>query len=372
MRQPLRHLTIINQTAGSYSAWEVKEIEKQLKRFPSSLTGEVVVTSSLSELEATLIRHQGECPDLLGLGGGDDTASWVLTMAERVWGRIPEIAYFSMGRVNSLTAFLGLSDGLADKIKKVGKMPSTKALQLARYISDRASFEQELQTREVALLDINGRKGFNIGLGAVPRILWTYFGRSIRDYQALEQSLSEAAPENYPGLLEERLQRKNHYGFVRNLGAVYALGTALQTIMASANPYSALTRFYQQPLPAKIYLDGRRVDGEMPPLTAIFVSSYGELNLGVKGITLTLNPEAANNPRKVRAVLCPEPVLGVVRQLPKLARGEKLDKVYYMTAREMRIEADGPILATVEDGFIAAREFTVTLYKHPLRFVAPF
>ncbi|HLC88766.1 MAG TPA: diacylglycerol kinase family protein, partial [Candidatus Nanoarchaeia archaeon] len=120
MRQPLRHLTIINQTAGSYSAWEVKEIEKQLKRFPSSLTGEVVVTSSLSELEATLIRHQGECPDLLGLGGGDDTASWVLTMAERVWGRIPEIAYFSMGRVNSLTAFLGLSDGLADKIKKVG------------------------------------------------------------------------------------------------------------------------------------------------------------------------------------------------------------------------------------------------------------
>jgi len=101
-------------------------------------------------------------------------------------------------------------------------------------------------------------------------------------------------------------------------------------------------------------------------------SVSGELNLGVKGITLTLNPEAANNPRKVRAVLCPEPVLGVVRQLPKLARGEKLDKVYYMTAREMRIEADGPILATVEDGFIAAREFTVTLYKHPLRFVAPF
>src|SRR3989344_3047548 len=141
---PLKQLLIVNKTARSYYPWETRLIEHLLNRFSSSLRTDVVITSSLSELEQAVQEHK-DIPDILGFGGGDDTASRVLTAVAENWGRIPDyLANYAMGNVNSLADFLNLSDGTIDKLKKKLRFSSTKAIQLSRRISDTLSYHKKL------------------------------------------------------------------------------------------------------------------------------------------------------------------------------------------------------------------------------------
>ena len=360
--QPLRQLLIINKTARSYHQWETRLIEHLLNRFSSSLRTDVVVTSSLSELELAVQEYK-DIPDILGFGGGDDTASRVLTAAAKSWGRIPDyLANYAMGNVNSLADFLHLSDGTIDKLKKKLRFRSTKAIQLSRRISDTLSYHKKLPTEEVGLLDINGRKCFNFGLGATPKLIWTYFGKSIREYRLLEEKLADSAPEEYPQVLDKLL------GNPRDVNPFYAAATGLRTIASFLIP-SPHNYFYQEPIRGEVYIDGKRV--ETAGLDGIYISTYGKLNFGIKGITLTISPGARDEPGKIEVVLCSQSVLGVVKQIPKLARAERLENIEYLRCSEFELRTEQPQLGVVEDSFIAGKVFKVK-YDQPLNFISPF
>lgn len=384
MDKPWRHLTIINETAGSYSRWETEEIRRILNE-SENLEGRVASTFSVQELNAILRGYQESPPDILGFGGGDDTASCVLTAVKKIWGRIPDyVAHYAMGKVNNLPALLDLSDGLTDKLKKRLHIHSTKAIQLARYISKRSSLAQDPLTEKIELLDVNGRKCFNVGFGVVPKLMWTYFGKSVEEYQQLEDRLRVTSTTEHQRLINEAFYSHHDSGLIRNSGAVYAISTALRTIFSSINPRSSRNGFYQQPLDGEVLIDGELV--EIPSLNGIYISSYGQLNFGVKGVTLTISPGAREDgenksekatksvtenatERTMEVVLCPETVWGVVKQLPKLARGERLDNLHYVQAGKVTVRNLQPILCTVEDAFLVANEFTVR-YDQTLNFIS--
>jgi len=357
---PLKQLLIVNKTARSYYSWETRFIEHLLNRFSSSLRTDVVITSSLSELEQAVQEHKN-IPDILGFGGGDDTASRVLTAVAESWGRIPDyLANYAMGNVNSLADFLNLSDGTIDKLKKKMQIKSTKAIQLASRISDTLCYNQKIPTEEVGLLDINGRKGFNVGFGATPKLIWTYFGKSIREYRLLEEKLADSAPEEYPQVLDKL------FGDPRDVNPFYAAATGLRTIASSLIP-SPHNYFYQEPIKGEIYIDGKKV--ETAGLDGIYISTYGKLNFGIKGITLTISPGARDEPGKIEVVLCSQSVLGVVKQIPKLARAERLKNVEYLQCREFELRTEQPQLGVVEDSFIAGKVFKIR-YDQPLNFIS--
>ncbi|MBU0459344.1 MAG: hypothetical protein KKH52_01920 [Nanoarchaeota archaeon] len=367
MGRPLKQLTIANAAAGNCKKWEVQKVAKILNRFPNFLESEVIVTSSLKKLEAALIKYRDYHPDILGFMGGDATLSQGLTKAEEIWGWIPnQIAHFPAGKVCNLANELRLNGGLRDKLKKRVQIPYTEAIQLAREMSDKASFNQEFKTEEIDLLDVNGRKGFNVALGAAPKLIWAYFHHSKIEYNRLEERLKISATEEYQKVIDQCFQNSN--GLLRSLGAVYALSTALETIVSSVNPHSSRNKFYEQPFLGQVFLDGEEFISDQ--LNTIYISSCGTLNFGVKGITLKVIPEARKAKGKVPIALSSESVWGVVSQLWGLYKGKELDLASYHAPEEVRIVGKEPIIYLVEDDLFAADELMIK-YNRTLKFISP-
>ena len=142
------HLTILNQNAGNFNWPDAVNIFHYLNQ----VNGEVVTTESLSHLEEILKKNEENQPKIIGLGGGDGTASRTLTLVDKIWGKIPEhIASYPMGTMNNISIFSGVHS-FWDKIKRrIGG--KTKPVQLADYISTSIQEDLPLNTKDIALLD---------------------------------------------------------------------------------------------------------------------------------------------------------------------------------------------------------------------------
>jgi len=103
---------------------------------------------------------------------------------EKYWGKIPNIiAPYALGTMNNWALTFRLSDGLVDKVKKAIGLGETKPLRLARYIAESVQNGKNLSTERMGLFDLNGEKGFNFGMGLVPKLVWGYYGKNIEQYQ---------------------------------------------------------------------------------------------------------------------------------------------------------------------------------------------
>lgn len=377
MPSTLTYLCIFNTTAGSYSLWEVRRIKEILNADPRSLKGEVFATNSQKDLEARLTEYADFHPDILGIGGGDGTASQTLTSVYDLWGYLPEtIAPFSMGTVNQWAIPTNLNDGLIDKAKKVVHWPSTKPLQLAKYLHHCAKKREAPHTQPLDLLDINGKKGFNTGYGAVPKLLWIYYGKTMEQYRRLEEDLCQTTPEHYSRELNRIWNERTLVdilsdgtgGLLKRSGAVYALSTALYSTTSVID--ARRREFFQEPFEGEIEIDGKKIEPERL-VNAVYISTYPGVNLGIKGINAFPAPEAGKEPGKMQVVLCTESLWGMINQLPRLFMGEHLENVQYYSTTQMKLCSNLPLIGHIEADFVVAKEFKIR-YDRTLKVVAPF
>ncbi|HHE67534.1 MAG TPA: hypothetical protein ENL33_00510 [Candidatus Parcubacteria bacterium] len=389
---PLKQLDIFNSQAGSFSRWEIKQIHQILNQNPQTLEERVITTNDPEYLEFVLYKNRDYRPDILGIGGGDGTKTVTLTAVKKIWGYLPPyLAFFASGTNNNCAYTFQLSDGLTDKIKKILPspikiiaQPQTKPIQLAQYIQKTLQEGGELKTEPLDLLDVNGKKGFNVGFAAVPKLLWTYYGKTIDQYKKLEKALQKTDPAYYQKELEMIWHEQNplssfieiisngNENLLKRTGALYTLGTTLLSILSSFNPLNKRRKnFYQEPFEGEIFLDGEKVP--LKNLTAIYISTYEQVNLGIKlkPFTFYPTPEARTEPGKMQVVLCSSTILDIVKQISRLWSGKHLQNLHYALVKEVKLTSPHPIIGHIDADFEIADQFTIK-YDQTIKVISPF
>lgn len=355
----MKHLTILNPHAGSYSVFEQNKICRAL----SGLEGKVLITPNLNILEQALLNQRDYNTGLLGIGGGDGTFSRTLTAVKQAWGFIPEyIAAYAMGTMNNVAVPLDASDSIMDKIKLHTKWGDTRAVQLAKYIQKTAAAGEQPHFENLTPLNMNGRIGFNLGFGLVPKLVWSYYGRSREQYTWAEQELQGCLPSEYEMILDQVVAEKA----ARKSGVFQALKTALRTTMGMFNHSSPIYQFFNQPLEAKLYLDGQKM--EFPtPLTGIYLASYEQQNMGLfRG---TPSPGARAIPGMMEVLVTSASVGDIINDLPSIIRGQPLRNTQYLHTAELKIESELVMIGQMDGEFVVGKEFTIKP-DVPLKFVS--
>ena len=360
----MKHLTILNKNAGGYTAQE----QRKLHQILSEIDGEIVATPDLASLEYQLQKHRDFHPDILGIGGGDGTASQTLSLVHKVWGEFPRyLAPFAMGTMNNWAIPAGASDGLVDKLKLMTGIGDTKPVQVGRYITQCAKAKEEPHTEALALLDVNGRKGFNLGFGIVPKLVWTYYGKSIEQYQQLREELKYAKPDEYDAIFNGISSAQQNLKLIdivtlaetsRKLGGINAVKAAVTAIKGVLFRSSKEYQFFSQPMNADIYLDGEKVILPSKPL-GIYIASYEQSNIGLPLIAPRPSPGARSVAGKMEVLLTYATPQEIVNSIPNIFAGKPIQNTHYYHARELRLESETPLIGEVDADFVFGQSFTV-------------
>ena len=361
----MKHLTILNKNAGGYTLQEQRKLHEILQE----IEGEILVTPDLATLEYQLEKHQDYHPDVLGIGGGDGTASQTLTLVQKIWGTLPQyIAPYALGTMNNWAIPSEASDGIIDKIKRSTGFGDTKAVQMAQYLQRIVKAEEKPVTEELTLLDVNGRQGFNLGFGLVPKLVWTYYGKSITQYQALQQELNQSTASDYEkifaGIFSARPAEKNLIDIVtasetaKKSGGVNAVKAAMSAIKGVLQPSSKEYHFFSEPLDAEISIDGENVTLPHQPL-GIYVASYEQSNIGLPWLCPYPSPEAREIPEKMQVVIPYGQPLDIVTSIPNIFRSQHIKNTRYYHASELRLRSNTPLIGEVDADFIFGREIVI-------------
>ena len=356
----MKHLTILNSTAGNYSLREQDKICRAL----SGMEGKVLFTSNLSLLEQALQDQNEYSPDLLGIGGGDGTFSHTLTAVKEIWGYIPDyIAAYALGTMNNVAMPLEASDSIMDKIKQHTEWGDTRAVQLAKYIQKTVAEGEPPHVENLIPLNMNGRLGFNLGFGLIPKLVWSYYGRSREEYNRAEQELQASLPRKYEMVLEQIMAENLA---ARKSGIIQAATTAFHTTMGLLKRSSPISHFFNQPLDARLYLDGVEIDFFRPP-TGIYIASYEQQNMGIfRG---TPSPGARAIPGTMEVILTSASVGDIVNDLPTILRGKPIGNTQYLRTTELKIQSEQVIIGQMDGEFVVGKEFTIRP-DTPLKFVS--
>lgn len=371
----MKHFTILNKNAGGYTSQEQRKLHEILLE----IDGEILVTPDLATLEYQLGKHKDFHPDVLGIGGGDGTASQTLTLVKRIWGELPQyIAAYALGTMNNWAIVSGVSDGITDKMKRRTGLGDTKAVQLAQYLRRIAKTGEEPATEELALLDVNGRCGFNVGFGLVSKLVWTYYGKSMAQYQALQQELNQSSSSEYEkifaGIFAAQPADRNLIDIVtaaetaKKSGGVNAVKTALTAIKGVFRPSSPEYHFLSEPLEAEIFIDGEKVTFPSTPL-GIYVASYEQSNIGLPWLCPHPAPEAREIPGKMQGLITYATPKEIVTSLPAIFRGRHIKNTSYYHATELRLQSATPLIGEVDADFIFGREMVVR-YDQAIRCIS--
>lgn len=345
----MKHLTIFNPHAGNYSETERNKICRAL----TDLEGIVLITPNLADLEQQLQEQSDYHPDILGIGGGDGTFSRTLTAVKSVWEFIPDyIAAYAMGTMNNVAVPLDASDSIRDKIKLRTKWGDTRAVQLAKYIKKTAAAGELPHFENITPLNMNGHLGFNLGFGLVPKLVWSYYGRSREQYGRAEQELQGCLPQEYDAVLEQVMAEK----VTRKSGIIPAAKTALQSTLGMFNSSSHVSLFFNQPLDARLYLNGEKIDFSRPP-TGIYIASYEQQNMGLfRG---TPSPGARAIYGMMEVIVTSASVGEIINDLPTIMRGQPIRNTEYLHTSELKIESKQVIIAQMDGEFIMGKEFVI-------------
>lgn len=353
----MKHLTILNPSAGSYSSREHTKICRAL----TGLEGKVLATPSLLKLEQELQRHDDYHPDILGIGGGDGTVSRTLTEIKKIWGYVPEyVASYALGTMNNVAIPTRGSDGLIDTMKRYARIGKTKPVQLAQRIKEMVKKEEEFKTEKMSPLNINGQWGFNVGFGLTAKLVWMYYGRSIDQHTRAHQMLQQCSSEKYDAVVEKITSEQQKSGMIQ------AGKTALESINAMYSPSSPVYRFFNQPMKAEIYINGQKMNFDMPP-TGIYIASYEQQNVGVfRGTPL---PRARAVPGQMEVLISSASMKDIIMSLPAIMRGKSMRNTHYVQARELRLESEQVMIGQVDGEFVFGKEFVIRP-DAPLKFIS--
>ena len=344
----MKHLTILNPSAGNYSVREHDKISKAL----AGLEGKVLATPNFPELEKELQRHDAYSPDILGIGGGDGTVSRTLTKIKEIWGSIPEyLATYALGTMNNVALPTGGSDGLIDTMKRYARIGNTRPVQLAHYIGKTVEREEEFKIEKLAPLNINGQWGFNAGFGITSKLVWMYYGRTAEKYAEVQRGLQRISQGGYDIAVKRLAPEKREKS-----GTLRAAKTALDCIYAMYCPSSPINQFFNMLLEVDIYIDGQKMNFEVPP-TGIYIASYEQQNVGIfRGTPL---PHARAVPGSMEVLISSATVKDIVLSLPAIMRGNPMRKTQYRQARELRVESEQVMIGQVDGEFVFGKEFVI-------------
>lgn len=362
----MKHLTILNKNAGGYSAREKDKISAALAGESGKLEGKILATPDLETLKYQLHRHKEYHPDILGIGGGDGTASQTLTLVDQIFGSIPPyVAAYAMGTMNNWAIPFGLSDGLVDKLKVKTGVGDTKAVQLARSLRKAVEEEKPFSTGELLLLDANGRKGFNLGFGFLPKLVWLYYGKTMEQYGRLEEELNQSSTVDYKEVFEGIFAEQPNSGIIdvvakseilRKVGGLHVAKTAFDVFKNVLG--NSEHNFFSQEMPTVCYLDGKKLSLPAPP-TGIYIASYEQQNLGSVNFSATPSPEARQVPGKMQVVITYGRPTEIISQLPAVFLGKHLKKTYYAHVSELRLESEQVLVGEVDADFIYGKNIIV-------------
>lgn len=342
----MRYLVIFNRKAGNFSPWEVRKITEIISASPH-LEGEVVITSTLPELREALKKYQNTKIDFLGIGGGDGTASLVLTEAMDIWKTLPPVIVpFPCGTVGNYVAEFGLSTTITDKIKKKLHLPSTKSIQTAQYLVQTVDQQKPLHTEPLDLLDINGTKGFTLGLGIVPKILWLYYGGSIAEYHEHTQHTKPAD---------------------LHAGPFYSTLTLLRIILFGPLPFTKIHHFLTDHTTVTV----TRKNKKSVSFLALIAASHAYISFGINNLALQPTYRAREKLGKFHAVWYPLTLWQALQQLPRLLQGKHLQGSIEELTGKLALSSDQPLVYQVDGELFVDKEITVK-YDQTLQIVSPF
>lgn len=357
------HLTIINQNAGNFNA---REGDRLINSLRNNVEGETIITTCLSELENLILNYSNHSrkPTLLGIGGGDGTAAHTLSLVKEHWGKVPDIiAPFAYGTMNNWAIPFNLYDCQIDRLKMKTGLGKTKAIKLSEYITHQNQNGGEIITDNLALLKVNNQNGFNVGFGLIPKLVWSYYGRSNEEFLDLEQKIimKEEGYNDFDKLYS--CERKNN-------GLLGTVASAIKTFSNLIFHPKRSEEFYSKPLEGKFYVDGKRqfFPGEV---TSIYMASYEQTNLGIKGFWPQLLPGARKHPDKMQILVSWNKPFETVTQLPKIFMGKELNKVAYFNATEFVYEPRETTVGQVDAEYIFGDGFR-TSFDQNLNIISPY
>ena len=333
------HLTIINPQGKEYYSGVKDEIAAAYNLAAHSLKGEIVVTKDLSNLERVINDYKDQSIGLVGIFSGDGGVMYVRTAIENVWGYRPAYALFPGGTQVNIQRTVGL------------KKSKTSITSYARYIAQKASLGNlDHATISIPSLDVNGKKGFNAGVGLVPKLLWMYYGRSAEQYAALERELRTVDPSEYLEAYEKILGQDQPERKVKDelTGLTGISKTIWKTVRGIRKAHSFENYIFSTPIRGRIIVDGKEQSTKKP--LGLYVSCYEEVNFGFSFLNPRPSPEARAELDKFQVVAPYGRPLDIARQLPRVIAGKHLNQAAYFHASTLEvpsekiIELDGEII----------------------------
>ncbi len=289
-----------------------------------ALEGEFIITQSLSQLEKSIEEHkhsileQGPEKTIVGIVGGDGTVMHTRTLIENIWSYTPTYAFFPEGTMNNIHRAVGLGR-VNSSVKLAEHMVAIIGTDTLKYY-----------TTSFPSLDINGKKGFNIGFGLIPKLLWLYYGHSAKQYRELEEALPNCKQEEYEAKYKEITGKKEADLFdilSKERGLWGAAKTALR-LLNGLRRHTDEQYMLHKPLDGEISYDGEAQSFPEAPL-GLYLSCYEEANLGLGNLNPKPTPEARKEKGKFQVVVPYGNPFSIIPELHQVIAGKKLSKAVY-------------------------------------------
>src|SRR3989344_2791538 len=338
-------LLLANPNGKNVTPQKIKRLQDIFQEGRGKLHTTLVVTKNLSQLEKVITEYKRGGASMVGIIGGDGTVMHTRTLIENIWSYAPKYAFFPLVTMNNIHRALGLD------------RPDS-ATRLAQHMVTAADNDTLKEyTVSFPSLDVNGRKGFNIGFGLIPKLLWLYYGHTAKQYRELEEALQNSPPKEYPAKYKEITKKKETDLFdllSEERGLWGAVKTTLR-LMNGLRNYTDERYLLHKPLSGPIRFNGKPQHFPKAPL-GIYISCYEEVNLGLGRFNPKPTREAGKEEGKFQTIVPYGNPFLIIPQLPKLMMGEKLSKVIYEQLSSLELpsekfaQVDGELI--LENGFM--------------------
>jgi diacylglycerol kinase family enzyme len=281
---------------------------------------EVVVTSTLAELETAAGAIAARGSDLVVLSGGDGSFMAGVTALARAFGEreLPRIALMAGGTVATVARNWGEVGDPIEFVRAILRDPG----------SLEPTVRPTLRVRETASGGATERVGFIFGTGLVARFFDVYYADGARGYGGAAKIVARIFVESFWG--------------------------------------GAYARRVLDPLPCTIEVDGRRL---APPAWSLVCAAV------VKdlGIHMLVNYRAGEDPSRVHLVASPLSSRALGPRAPLVVAGKRIGGPGHFDdlvgGFVVRFDGEGPYV--LDGDVLRAREVSVTAGP-PIRVVTPF
>ena len=369
-------LTLFNKNAGSYLETEFANIEEVLSDIPC-LHSITKLTSSLDDLRTELVSYNNThgTPTILGIGSGDGGAHIILTEAANIFPELPRyIAPFSIGTMINYAFPFNLNNGIIDKANRILRDSlnidymefwETKAEQLAFYIAEQYLNNLPLHSSPLGLIEVNGKKGFNFGIGVASKLIWLYEGATLDQYQNML--------ENINGLSDIENLPKSYLPKKKKTGALSAVSLVSSALMNTASK-NGISSFLTQSTQAEIFIDGYKLPTD--EITALISSTYESVSLGINGFAFkpTYRARSECNNKRFQCVAASLSAKEILPYFWDIYSGRQLEneKVHDHMAEEVKIKLPQPTLYQMDGELYLAKDEISIKFDRTVNIIHPY